>query len=205
MNLLPNQEQLLTWVKSAVRRFNRSADKRTLLCEQEQNLQREVKPFRIAHEQVVAHRLAFYLESRLRREKVVNDKGVLAVDCEYNKHLQNRKIIRVRRAEVRAFLEAGRAARRVPGMPGIREFEIRPDIIVHRRGHDRPTNLLIVEVKRWTNRERPHDQQKLKLLTEVALNPFGYVLGVAVYIRNDLTTTKRKLEIGPKFHAGLPF
>ena len=106
--------------------------------------------------------------------KVITDEGPLVVDCEYNQHLFDRKKIRVLKKNAKKFLEAGRKPLPVHGRADLVDFEIRPDVLIHQRGVDGPTNLLVLEVKRWTNSDRLHDRDKLILLTSAGLNTFGY-------------------------------
>lgn len=199
----PTKDDLVSLLQASVDRFN-GVDRETLLCAPPPGLDQRVSQFRVAHEQAISHRLAFYLECFLREREIVTDEGPLAVDCEYNQHLFDRKKLRVLIEDAQPFLAAGRTAIPVPGSDAMVDFEIRPDILVHMRGNDGPTNLLVLEVKRWTNPERRHDELKLQLLTRLGLNTFGYVLGAAVYARNDLEPKKRVLELGPRFHAGMP-
>jgi len=144
-----------------------------------------------------------YLECDLRQKDFVNDDGQLVVDCEYNQHLFDQKKIRVLVEQAQAFLSAGRKPLPVGARDDVFDFKIRPDILVHRRGSDGPTNLMVLEVKKWTNPDKQHDEQKLRLLTKLGLNTFGYVLGAAVYARDDLLEEQRALEIGPQIHDGM--
>lgn len=207
MNYPPTRDDLVALLDFAVKRFNKSIDGRTLLSGEDCGLDYWVSPYRVAHEQAISHRLAFYLEDALRHpdNKVITDKGPLVVDCEYNQHLFDRKKIRVLLKGVGKFLKAGRKPIAVKGRDDVVDFEIRPDVLVHKRGVDGPTNLLVLEVKRWTNPDRLHDQDKLSLLTKLELNTFGYVLGAAVYARNDRKSKYQALEVGPRFHDGKPF
>jgi hypothetical protein len=204
MNELPTKDELLLLLQASVRRFNDSIDCQSLLRGHLPGLEEPVGPFRVAHEQAISHRLAFYLECSLRKRKFTNDKGPVVVDCEYNQHLFDDKKLRVLMEEAQPFLVAGRIAIPVPGNYQAVDFIVRPDILIHRRGNDGPTNLLVLEVKRWTNAERQHDALKLRLFTEFGINKFAYVLGVAVYVMNDRDINERVLEIGPQFHGGKP-
>jgi hypothetical protein len=202
MNKLPTKDELLLLLQESVKRFNTSIDCESLLRGYFPGLEEQVGPFRVAHEQAISHRLAFYLECLLRRREFITDKGPIVVDCEYNQHLFDHKKLRVLISEAQPFLDAGRTAIPVPGNNQALDFIVRPDILVHMRGDDGPTNLLILEVKRWTNPDRQHDALKLRLFTEPGLNKFAYVLGAAVYARNDRDVNLRELEIGPRFHGG---
>ena len=202
MNNIPTAEKLTSAVDAAIKRFNNSVDRLELLCMPQPGLEYLVRRFRVAHEQAIAHRLAFYLEANLRELGVIDDAGPIVLDCEYNQHLFGPKRLRVLKKDAAPFLAAKRSPIRIEGRDDVYEFEIRPDILVHRRGHDVPTNLIVLEVKRWTNPDRKHDEQKLELLTKVGLNIFGYVLGAAIYARNDREGAERKLEVGLRFHEG---
>lgn len=204
MNNPPTKDDLILLLDSVVKRFNDSHDGKTLLSGVDLGLDYPVSEFRAAHEQTISHRLAFYIEDALRQSdpRIITDKGPLTVDCEYNQHLFDRKKIRTLLKDAQEFLKAGRKPQKVEGHDDLVDFDIRPDVLVHRRGVDGPTNLLVLEVKRWTNPDRLHDQAKLTLLTKLGLNTFGYVLGAAVYARNDRNGEERLLEVGPRFHEG---
>jgi len=64
------------------------------------------------------------------------------VDCEYNKHFDGRKFVEELDAEVR------------------------PDIIIHKRGNDKD-NLVYIEIKKEQNRlSRDYDYSKIQALTK---------------------------------------
>jgi hypothetical protein len=205
MNILPNKDDLASLLQAAVDRFNDSNDRETLLCGNQPGLEQQISKFRVAHEQAISYRLAFYLECSLRQKGYITDNGPIVVDCEYNQHLFDQKKLCVLVLEAQPFFDAGRTSIPVKGNDKVIEFVVRPDVLVHSRGIDGPTNLVVLEVKRWSNAERKHDALKLKLFTELAYNRFGYVLGAAIYARDDLAIKDRKLEVGPQFHAGIPF
>jgi hypothetical protein len=206
MNNPPNKDDLVSLLDAAVKRFNDSNDGKTLLSGVDLGLDYPVSEFRAAHEQAISHRLAFYLEDALRQPDVniITDDGPLVVDCEYNQHQFGRKLIQILKAEADEFIKADRTALPVKGRDDLVQFEIRPDILIHQRGIDWPTNLMVLEVKRWTNTDKKHDQQKLMLLSKLDVNVYGYVLAAAVYARNDLEGVKRVLQVGPRFHGGEP-
>lgn len=203
MNNPPTKDDLVSLLDAAVKRFNNCKDGKSLLGS-DYGLEHQVKEFRIAHEQAIAHRLAYYLEDALRTSdpKIIMDDGPIIVDCEYNQHRFGRKLVQILKAEAGEFIKAGRAAIPVEGRDDLVQFEIRPDVLIHQRGIDGPTNLMVLEVKRWTNPDKKHDQQKLMLLSRLDVNTYGYVLAAAVYARNDLDGAKRVLEVGPRFHKG---
>jgi hypothetical protein len=112
-------------------------------------------------ERPISHRLGFYLQPLF---------GGYVVDCEYNKHLQGRKIVDGK--------------------------EFRPDIVVHNRMTD-ADNLLMVEVKARRNiveakadrAEVEDDYEKLKKFTKLD-SDIRYKWGVSILILRDNTTTK---------------
>ncbi len=90
------------------------------------------------HEQSITHRLAMYLQDEFPGWHV---------DVEYNRNLNDAKIMKCRRATDAFAAKHG----------------IRPDIIVHQRGTRR--NLLIVEAKRQ-GQPMADDVEKLKRATQ---------------------------------------
>jgi hypothetical protein len=199
---MADTNELVVILRHSIDRFNNSIDRETLLCSTDPELDRQVSKFRVAHEQAITHRLAFYLECNLRRAEIIQDKSPIVLDCEYNQHLFDKKKLRVLIKDAGAFLRANRAPIPVEGRTDLVEFEVRPDVVVHRRGIDGPTNIMLLEIKRWTNPDRQHDELKLRLFTETGENQFGYQLGAAVYARNDRAPEKRVLEIGCGFTGG---
>ena len=69
MNNPPSKDDLVSLLDAAVKRFNDSKDGKTLLGS-DYGLEHQVKEFRVAHEQAIAHRLAYYLEDALRHPEV---------------------------------------------------------------------------------------------------------------------------------------
>jgi len=89
------------------------------------------------------------------------------VDCEYNKHFDGRKFVEELNAEVR------------------------PDIIIHKRGNDKD-NLVYVEIKKEQNTtSRNYDYTKIQALTRRRGRQFKYKLGVFV----DFAVKKENLKI----------
>jgi hypothetical protein len=117
-----------------------------------------------AGERAVAAKLAAYLTPLFRGYDV---------DVEYNRHGLDPKALNLP-ADCR-----GGGRRRV--------F---PDIIIHRRGHDR-ANLLVVEIKKETNRE-PRTCDRLKI--EAMKREFGYKWGVLI----ELPARKGAVEREPR-------
>ena len=119
------------------------------------------------HEQTVSHRLAVYLERRFLKNKTFRTCN-LSVDCEYNRNRDDckklygpcmdcRESCRIKELKTpfvydrRSYSDARDFVRSYPeGKP------CRQDIIIHQRGENHPTNILIVEVKKNSNRENGH-------------------------------------------------
>jgi hypothetical protein len=78
-------------------------------------------------------------------------------------------------------------------------FSVAPDIVVHERGSDE-RNLLVVEVKKATNAEIPqYDRLKLECFTKSSPG-YGYKLGAAVTIEDNVAPANRRL-LPPKWFA----
>ena len=139
------------------------------------------------HEQTVSHRLAVYLENNLRKSSIFR-KGKFAVDCEYNKNGKNLKIV--------ACYNCHNGDCTVKDNNSFENIKyVRPDIIVHKRGKNFPTNLLIVELKKETNRntnEKDRDKMKLSAFTcqrqEDDKHHYQYQLGFFIEYSNKATT-----------------
>ena len=139
------------------------------------------------HEQTVSHRLAVYLERRFLKNKTFRMRN-LSIDCEYNRNRDDckklygpcmdcRESCRIKELKTpfvydhRSYSDARNFVRRYPeGKP------CRPDIIVHQRGENHPTNILIVEVKKISNRENGH-----KIVDLIKLSAFTCRKGDSEY------------------------
>lgn len=139
------------------------------------------------HEQTVSHRLAVYLERRFLKNKTFRTCN-LSVDCEYNKNRDDckklygpcmdcRESCRIKELKTpfvydrRSYSDARDFVRSYPeGKP------CRPDIIIHQRGENHPTNILIVEVKKNSNRENGH-----KIVDLIKLSAFTCRKGDSEY------------------------
>ena len=139
------------------------------------------------HEQTVSHRLAVYLERRFLKNKTFRTCN-LSVDCEYNKNRDDckklygpcmdcRESCRIKELKTpfvydhRSYSDARNFVRSYPeGKP------CRPDIIIHQRGENHPTNILIVEVKKNSNRENGH-----KIVDLIKLSAFTCRKGDSEY------------------------
>lgn len=108
------------------------------------------------HEQTVSHRLAVYLENSLRKSSIFR-KNNYSVDCEYNKNGKNLKIV--------ACYNCHNGDCTVKDNNSFENIKyVRPDIIVHKRGKNFPTNLLIIELKKGSNnntKKKEKDKKKL--------------------------------------------
>jgi hypothetical protein len=115
-------------------------------------------------ERTIAARLAVHLAPLFPR---------FDVDVEYNRHGLNPKGV-----TLPADCRDGRRGR------------IFPDVIVHRRGHDR-SNLLVIELKKTTNREsRACDRAKIAAMKD----QLRYRYGVLIVLPAGAGATKRPAE-----------
>lgn len=152
-----------------------------------------------ASERAISHRLAVYLEGELRKMRIVEDGGLIVVDCEYNRHLDGVKKQRISPQLLAVVRKARRKAKRISDDSGYYVISVAPDIDVHQRGEDR-LNLLVVEMKKKSNPEIPeYDEGKLKCFTKGGLAEYGYVLGFSVVAIDDVTPTDRKLELSTPY------
>ena len=112
----------------------------------------------------------------------------MSVDCEYNKNRDDckklygpcmdcRESCRIKELKTpfvydrRSYSDARDFVRSYPeGKP------CRPDIIIHQRGENHPTNILIVEVKKNSNRENGH-----KIVDLIKLSAFTCRKGDSEY------------------------
>lgn len=142
------------------------------------------------HEQTVSHRLAVYLEKNLRKSSIFR-KNNYSVDCEYNKNGNNLKIV--------ACYNCHNGDCTVKDNNSFENIkDVRPDIIVHKRGKNFPTNLLIVELKKETNRntnEKDRDKMKLSAFTcqrqEDDKHHYQYQIGFFIEYSNKATTLQK--------------
>jgi len=105
-------------------------------------------------ERTVSHRLAFYLQSEIPE---------IHVDCEYNRE--------------------GFEIKKISGPKWIKPRNIYPDIIVHERGSN-SSNILIVEVKKYGNRDIENDEIKLKAFTSEQYH-YNFGLLVVIYTKEN--------------------
>lgn len=140
------------------------------------------------HEQAISHRLAVYLERRFAYYAPYKILG-LSVDCEYNKNKENLKTVykacgsNCRYSTIRCFIKECQENIMIRSEGeniiydnaydfvchyGADGKSSRPDILVHKRGENKPTNNLIVEVKKQNNideNDKRIDKIKLSYFT----------------------------------------
>lgn len=201
----PLEEIVWDCLEKAVERFNRSADRDGLLCG-EDSVGGGYSLRNVAGERTITHRLAVYLEGELRKKGVVHDDGPLVVDCEYNRHGNDPKSFSTEaQYEVWRIVHTARATSLSENEDGFYVFSIAPDIVVHQRRTD-ANNLLVVEVKRASNRESPeYDELKLKLFTHERRDErgYGYRYGAWVVVSDNIPTSQDwKMRIEKRFRDG---
>ncbi|TLD68320.1 hypothetical protein FEM03_23235 [Phragmitibacter flavus] len=203
INYSDEQKFWRSCVQKAVFLFNRK-DKNTLLCPRKVNgvdVNKTHRAWGAASERAIAHRLAIYLEQVLIRQGLVGRGSSLAVDCEYNRHLDNVKTQRIPH-ELSDIVEKAKRKMIESNTEEYGMISVAPDIVVHRRGDD-ADNCLVIELKKRSNPEiREYDELKLKTFTKATCDGFGYKLGVAVEAIDDVRVEKRKLAIAKCFANG---
>jgi hypothetical protein len=138
------------------------------------------------HERTIVHRLAYYLECRIRDDGAPEN---VSVDCEYNRFGTGTKYLRQMEGYAGVIEEADRK------LTNRGELSILPDLIVHERGEAGP-NYLVVEVKKDSNASGPAvelDRMKLDCLT-ARYRDFEYALGIELRAR-DSEGSSRHLEV----------
>jgi len=189
-------------LERAVKRFNKSSDRQTLLCPRCVN-PKSASEKAAASEWAIAYRLAFYLEFELRSIRLVSDDGPLVVDCEYNRHGGKIKTHRVERRLKNIVEKARNKKWGKPDEDGFYVFSIAPDIVVHQRGTN-AKNLLVVEIKKRSNPEsEAYDDLKLKLFTESKYDEgYGYKFGAWVVAEDVDEMANRRLNIIKQYKDG---
>jgi hypothetical protein len=195
-------DRLKHCLSRAIERFN-STDAATLLCPRKDKHGSDVAKgqtgWGAASERAIAHRLAVYLESELHRDGFLCDRGSMVVDCEYNRHRDRAKTHCIPEKLVCIVEKAKRTAKPDSDDDSFYVFSIAPDIVVHQRGSDE-NNLLVVEVKKFTNLEIPqYDHLKLACFTRPPPG-YGYKLGAAVTVEDNVAPANRRL-LPPKWFA----
>ena len=196
----------LVWqcLESAILRFNKSCDNRSLLCPR-CNQPKSKTDAAAASERAIAHRLAFYLESELRRVSAIGDAGPVVVDCEYNRHIAAGKSLSAEAAaEIKKIVKAARRKELEADEDGFYVFSVAPDIVVHQRRTD-VNNLLVVEIKKRSNPEtEKYDKLKLELFTRSKEDEkgFGYRFGAWVVAEDERHPDERELRIIAQYQNG---
>jgi hypothetical protein len=202
LGIAVSNETLRRCSELAIKRFNNN-DRATLLCPKRlSNGQYAEKGDKGwwggASERSISHRLAFYLECELRKIGIVRDGGPLVVDCEYNRHLDGMKHIRIPEKLKQIVEKAKRNPKPVSDDENFYVVSVAPDIVVHQRGED-ALNLLVIELKKNSNPEIPeYDDLKLRCFTKQTKNgkdEFGYQLGLAVVAFDNVAVADRKLNL----------
>jgi hypothetical protein len=207
-------------LRIAVERFNTSTDRETLLCPRANDIMKSQADWPAASERAIAHRLAFYLEHVLIHEFRLPPGAKISVDCEYNRHGRAAKTHAISKELVGIVLAAKRKAVRAEKIsrrkaqlelrdqnPDDLEIDspefvlsIAPDIVVHRRLTD-DENLLVIELKKETNKEDPrYDDLKLKQFTHP--HDYHYELGAAVIAMDNVAGNRRFLRIAAIYEDG---
>jgi hypothetical protein len=159
--------------------------------------------FLITHnvsERSITHKLAEYFRRRL--EPIFNEISDLSVDCEYNRDVTqgegHSKEIKFELKEQTQNLQKRFADK--GDEEGLVTISTYPDIIIHKRGHNKPTNLLIVEVKKENSSvSSEQDHMKLKVFTNQA-ERYGYRYGIFMVIHGS----KEKTQSFIWFINGMP-
>jgi len=203
--VLASVEILRACLVSAIDTFNANDGSTLLLPQKLSNgdyVGEKEKGWGGASERSIAHRLAVYLERELREVGIVEDNGLIVVDCEYNRHLEGLKRQRISPDLLDTVKKARRKARKLSDDSGDYYISVAPDIVVHQRGQD-TLNLLVVEMKKKSNPEIPeYDKEKLKCFTKRDDDEFAYQLGFTVVAVDDVPPTQRKLELGAPYADG---
>lgn len=130
----------------------------------------------------------------------------IVVDCEYNRHVGEKKLLAADAEErIRVIVKAARRRNLEADDDGFYVFSVAPDIVVHERRNDE-SNLLVVEVKKRSNREtEEYDALKLELFTSPKQdkNGYGYKLGAWVVAEDECSPQTRKLIIEKCYKAGI--
>jgi hypothetical protein len=210
---LHDRSLLNALLRMSIERFNASIDRETLLCPRTDGVKQTGADWPAASERAIAHRLAFYLEHLLIHEFGLPMDSTISVDCEYNRHRQAGKTQGISKELVEIVLAAKRKAVKTEMISRRRSkmgaaahmpndapadspefvYSVAPDIVVHHRGVD-ADNLLVIEIKKATNKEDPrYDDLKLKKFTHPG--DYHYELGAAVVATDDLPAEKRTLKV----------
>jgi hypothetical protein len=201
----PTFEVLQSTFEVAREKFNKSADRKSLLCPRKTEADPKLLAWAAAHERAIAHRLAFYLECELRKAEILLEDGNVVVDCEYNRHLDARKTLQTTELGRTIVEGAGRTASPLKDQPGLFEFLVTPDIVVHERRLDE-CNFLVIEIKKASERNSKlhlYDDLKLSLFTSPMPKGYGYDLGVSLLVSDDVSPEERELLTSAFYRGGI--
>ena len=117
------------------------------------------------NERSITHKIAEYLQRDFRTEGY-------DVDCEYNRNGHDPKTLSLEPWSTKSDSLEGDT--------------VYPDIIIHKR--ESPTNLVVIEAKKSTNKVNFRDLQKLKAFRR----ELGYRLcySLTLYVREDFKRTR---------------
>ncbi|MEK3986404.1 hypothetical protein MHB77_23990 [Paenibacillus sp. FSL K6-3166] len=127
------------------------------------------------NERTIAHKLAVYLQEEFNEYNV---------DCEYNKNVDEeskKKMIYILEQECQKIKKEFNKDITVVDDIEYMGLSTFPDIVIHKRGEN-SSNLLIIEIKKSTNRiDRCFDLQKLKCYTDSSrYNNLCYAWGLFI-------------------------
>ena len=144
-------------------------------------------------ERAMAHKLAEHVKKKF----IGSD-----VDCEYNKNIDDEKCILATVDDYLIYKGKTKRGRRLKeeheGVEVVEDedhlevIDVFPDIVIHHRGEGHPKNLVIIEIKKSSNRsetQREFDAFKLRKYTEKS-GPLKYRLGAFI----DLMTGHCDME-----------
>ena len=198
--------QSIAWqcLDKAIDRFNNSTDCESLLCPRSENGTTNAERS-AASERAITHRLAYFLECELRSVGLVSDCGPIVVDCEYNRHISDEKLVAAIAAlEIWEIVKKARRKELEANNDGDYVFCVAPDIVVHQRRTD-INNLLVIEAKKRSNPEAGlYDCLKLELFTasKNGEKGYGYRLGARVVAEDEFEPEKRCLVIDARYEDG---
>jgi len=203
MNGEIDTDTLRSAIEAAINRFNGSMDCDTLLRPLKDDAEPNSSEWHAAHERAIAHRLAFYFECALRNRQLLDDQSQLSVDCEYDRHIDDGKKLRTILDQAFIIERAGRTWEELVDEPGVIEFLIKPDIVLHERRTD-DHNLVVIELKKASSRElREYDDLKLTIFTTPKPAGYNYRLGYAVTVRDDVEPHQRLLTLDAEYQTGV--
>ena len=199
-NYVKHIQTSLEW---AVDRFNLGRDCEELLFPTLKHSPSAYYGVTAVFESVITHRLAYYLESKLRVMQVVSLNTPVSVDCEYDQLLSDEKVMMTLKQEMDE-LRRIRTSRKTLD-ENLREITVRPDIIVHQR-LSLDLNLAVIEVKKESSSSKDEEKfARLKLsefTSKSGRNLYGYEIGFLVLAGDKGPVETRKLEIAATYRDG---